>query len=169
LDPVSSATHNIRSLLFFRARRYDDAIRATQQALDLDPNFINALLWQGLSYAGKGDFPKSIACLAKAASMNDGPLLRAFLGHVYGRAGDAPKGLGILDELTTMSKQRFLSPVDFAVVYSGLGDADSTFRWLEKAYQVRATRIHELPAMYFDSIRSDRRYANLVRRVGLPQ
>jgi hypothetical protein len=101
--------------------------------------------------------------------MNDGPLFRALLGHVYGRAGERGKALGILEEITTMAKQRYVPPMDFAVAYAGLGDADSTFLWLEKAYQTRATRIGELPSMYFDSIRSDPRYADLSRRIGLPQ
>jgi hypothetical protein len=58
--------------------------------------------------------------------------------------------------------------VDFAVVYAGLGDADSTFLWMERAYQTRATRVHELPSIYFDSLRPDPRYADLMRRIGLP-
>jgi len=156
-------------MLLWRARRYDEAIREAQQALDLDPNFINALWWQGLSYAGKRDLPNSIACLTRAIGMNDGPLFRALLGHVYGRAGERAKALRILEELATMSRQRYVSPVDFAVVHAGLGDAGSTFHWLEKAYNTRATRIHELPLPYFDSLRSDPRYADLRRRVGLPQ
>lgn len=168
LDPVSAGTYSNRAMLFFRARRYDEAIQTGQQALDLDPSFVNALWWQGLSFAGTRDFQKSIACLTRAIGMNSGPLFRALLGHVYGRSGDRPKALYLLDELAAMSKQRFVSPVDFAVVYAGLGDADSTFHWLEKAYQTRATRVHELHSMYFDDFRSDRRYANLTRRVGLP-
>jgi len=168
LDPVSPGSYGNRAMLFFRARRYDEAIRAGQQALDLDPSFVNALWWQGLSYAGNRDFPKSIACLTKAIGMNDGPLFRGLLGHVYGRAGDRAKALSILEELTAMARQRYVSPVDFAVVYAGLGDADSTFLWLEKAYRTRATRIGELPSMYFDSVHSDPRYADLMRRIGLP-
>ena len=58
--------------------------------------------------------------------------------------------------------------MDFAFIHAGLGDADATFGWLEKAYQARATRIHELPWMYFDSFRADPRYSDLMRRVGLP-
>ena len=67
-----------------------------------------------------------------------------------------------------MARQRHVSPMDFADVYAGLGDADSTFKWLEKAFQARAARIHELPAPTFDSFRMDPRYADLMRRVGLP-
>jgi tetratricopeptide (TPR) repeat protein len=168
LDPVSPNSQGNRAMLFFRARRYDDAIRASQQALDLDPNFVNALWWQGLSYAGLRDFPRSVACLTRAIGMNDGPLFRALLGHVHGRAGEKEKALGILEEITTLAKRRYASPVDFAIVYAGMGDADSTFHWLETAYHARATRIHELPSMYFDNVRSDPRYPDLMRRVGLP-
>jgi serine/threonine-protein kinase len=65
LDPVSSNSYGNRAMIFFRARRYDEAIQAGQQALDLNPSFVNALWWQGLSYAGQRDFPKSIALLTK--------------------------------------------------------------------------------------------------------
>ena len=167
LDPVSPKSISNRAMLFFRARRYDEAIRASQQALELDPQFINAFWWQGLSYAGNRDFSKAIASLTKAVSMNDGPLFRALLGHVYGRAGERAKALGILKELTTMSTQRYVSPMDFAVIFAGLGDVDSTFQWLENAYETRATRVHELPWIYFDSVRSDPRYSDLMMRVGL--
>ena len=57
--------------------------------------------------------------------------------------------------------------MDFALVYAGLGDADSTFHWLEKAYQAHESRF-ELASLYYDGFRSDPRYADLVRRVGLP-
>lgn len=100
--------------------------------------------------------------------MDIGPLFRGYLGNVCGRAGDRPKALGILDELVNMSRQRSVSPMDFAVAYAGLGEADSTFYRLEKAYQAHASRIHELPSIYYDSVRSDPRYAKLARRVGLP-
>jgi tetratricopeptide (TPR) repeat protein len=167
LDPVSPLSISSRGMLLFRARRYDEAIRASEQALELDPQFINARWRQGLSYAGKRDFSKAIASLTKAVSMNDGPLFRALLGHVYGQAGEKAKALGVSRELTTMSTQRYVSPMDFAVVFAGLGDVDSTFRWLENAYETRASRVHELSWMYFDSVRSDPRYSDLIRRLGL--
>ncbi len=134
------------------------------KALAVDPNFINAFWWQGMSYAGKRDFPRAIASLSKGMSMEDGPTFRALLGHVYGLAGERTKALQILADLTATSKRRNVSPMNFALVYAGLGDANSTFEWLEKAYQARETRLSELPSMYFDSLRSDPRYAVLLRR-----
>jgi tetratricopeptide (TPR) repeat protein len=168
LDPVSPLGFGNRGMIFFRARRYDEAIRASQQALDLDPSFVNGLWWQGVSYAGKGDFSKSIACLRRGIAINDGPVFRALLAHVYGRAGETAEALKTLEQITAMSRQRYVSPADFAMVYAGLGDADSTFRWLEKAYETRAIGISQLPSMYFDSVRSDSRYEGLRKRIGLP-
>jgi TolB-like protein/DNA-binding winged helix-turn-helix (wHTH) protein/Tfp pilus assembly protein PilF len=168
LDPVSPHSLSNRAMIFFRARRFDEAIRAGQQALDLEPSFVNALWWQGLAYAGNRDFSKSVACLTKGRAMNEGPVFRALLGYVYGRAGDRAKAGAVLEELAMLSRQQYVSPVNIAIVYAGLGDADSTFRWLEKAYQTRAGQIRELGSMCFDSVRSDARYSDLMKRVGLP-
>ncbi len=157
-----------RAMIFWRARRYDDAIRSSQLALDLDPNFVNALWWQGLAYAGKGDFPKSIACLTRAAGMNHGSLFRVLRAYVYGRAGDKAKALGTLDEITTMSSQGYVSPVDFAVVYAGLGDADSTFAGWKRHMRRGLSELSNCLRCTTDSVRSDRRYEGLRKRIGLP-
>ncbi|MDQ6678355.1 MAG: tetratricopeptide repeat protein [Acidobacteriota bacterium] len=168
LDPLSPMSHANRAMLFWRARRYNEAIQASRQALEFDPAMVNALWWQGLAYAGNRDFPQSIACLTKAIGMSDQPLFRALLGYVHGCAGQRDETMNILEEINTLSKERYVSPVNFAIVYAGLGEADSTFLWLEEAYRVRENRVHELSFMYFDSVRSDPRYSDLVRRVGLP-
>jgi adenylate cyclase len=167
LDPVSPIGQAAHGMIFFRCRRYDEAIRFSQQALDLDPSMVNALWWKGLSYLGKGDFPDAIACLTKAVGMNEGPLFRALLGHVYGRAGERAKAVSMLNELAGMAKVSFVSPMNFAILYAGMGDADMTFQWLEKARQTHDARIHEVRSMEFDSVRSDPRFADLTRRVGL--
>jgi len=166
LDPVSSGSYSSRAMILFRSRRYDESIQASQQALEFDPSSVQALWWQGVSYAGKRDFPKAVAALTKALSIADGPLFRGYLGFVYGQAGEKDKALSILKELALMSKQRWVSPIDHALVYAGLGDADSTFAWLEKAYQAHEMRF-ELASLYYDSLRSDPRFAGLARRVGV--
>jgi hypothetical protein len=95
-------------------------------------------------------------------------VFRALLGHVYALAGERKKALGKLEELKALSKEGYVSPVDFAIVYSGLSNADSTFEWLEIAWRARATRLLELPSMYFDNVRSDPRYSDLMKRMGIP-
>ncbi len=166
LDPASAISYSSRAMIFFRSRRYDEAIRSSEQALEFDPLFVQALWWQGVSYAAKGAFSKSIPALAKALSIADGPLFRGYLGFTYGRAGEKDKALGTLKDLTTMSRQRWVSPIDHALVYAGLGDADSTFAWLEKAFQAHETRF-ELASFYYDAFRLDPRFKNLTRRMGI--
>ena len=168
LDPVSPVSHNAYAMILFRARRYDDSIRAAERALELDPNFVNAMWWLGLSHAGLGDYERALECLRKAVSLSPSSLFRALLGHVYGRAGRTEEARRLLEELHAMAAQRYVSPVDFAIVHAGLGEADATFASLERAYRERVTRVHELPSMYFDAFRSDPRYADLLRRTGLP-
>lgn len=167
LDPVSPSSFGNRSMLLCRARRYDEALRTVQQALDLGPYFINARWWQGLAYVGKGDFRKAIEIFQKAAEMDGGPLFRALLGHACGLAGDRSRALRSLEEITQLSARMFVSPMDFAIVHAGLGDADSAFHWMEQAHRTRAARMHEIAWIYFDRFRGDARYPDLLRRVGL--
>ncbi len=67
------------------------------------------------------------------------------------------------------SKQGYVSPVVIAELYARLGEKDKAFEWLEKAYQERARLVYLKVAPGFEGLRSDSRYADLVRRVGLPQ
>ena len=112
--------------------------------------------------------PAKIASLKKGLAMNEGPLFRSLLGHVYGRSGDRANALQALAEITEIAVKRYVSPVDFALIHAGLGDADATFLWLEKAYETRAIRIGEITSLYFDSMRADPRYTPLRQRIGLP-
>jgi TolB-like protein/DNA-binding winged helix-turn-helix (wHTH) protein/Flp pilus assembly protein TadD len=167
LDPVSPLSINNRAMLLFRARRYADAIRTSQQALDLDPNLPNAIWWQGVSYAGLAEYSKAIAALSKAVAISPGSLFRALLGHVQGLAGERTEASRALEMLAAMAGERYVSPVDFAIVYAGLGDATAAFEWMEKAYQARACQVHEIGWFYFDRFRSDPGHSDLMKRVGL--
>ena len=167
LDPVSASSGTVLGIILYRARRFDEAIRACQEALELDPNHLNALWFQAVSEEQKRQFPEAIEKLAKAVSLSDGPLYRALLANAYALTGERVKALSILDQLKTLSKQGCVSPVDMAIVYMGLDDRKSAFQWLEKAYQQRTMRIQELSEPIFDSLRSDPRFPDLMRRIGL--
>ena len=168
LDPISVPANVVLGMTLYRARRYDEAMGACQKALELDPNLPNALWFQALADEQKRRLPEAIAKLKKAVSLSDAPLFRALLANAYALAGERAKALNFLDELTALSQQRYVSPLDFAVVYTGLGDRNSAFQWLEKAFQERTMRIQELPEPIFDSLRSDLRFPDLMRRIGLP-
>jgi hypothetical protein len=74
----------------------------------------------------------------------------------------------IICELTELSTKKYVSPYAIAIIYTGLGEKDLAFEWLEKAYADRTARLSEPPDPPFDNLRSDPRFRNLVRRVGLP-
>ncbi len=169
LDPVSCGYHRWFALILYRARRYDESIAQCQSSLELCPQDANTLWFLALSLEQKGELPEAIAKLEEAVSLSGGSNYRALLGRAYALAGEKTKATNILDELKALSERTYVSPFDLAVVYLGLGDRNSAFQWLEQAYQQRVFRIIELTMPMFDSLRSDSRWQDLVRRVGLLQ
>jgi tetratricopeptide (TPR) repeat protein len=168
LDPISAGRTAFLGLILYWERQYDEAIEACKKALELDTNYPNTYWFLALALEQKGELPEATEKLKKSVSLSRAPLYRALLGHAYALSGERAKALSVLDELKALSKQRYVSPVDIAIVYTGLGDQDSAFQWLEKAYQERTMRIQELFTPVFDSLRSDPRFRDLMRRIGLP-
>jgi TolB-like protein/DNA-binding winged helix-turn-helix (wHTH) protein len=168
LDPVSIVSEAFFGFLYYRARRYDEAIAVCQKTLELAPNYPNANWFMALALEKQGRIPEAIASLRSAVMNSRAPLFRALLGHAYGLAGERTKALSILEEIKLLSKQQYVSPVDFAIVYTGLGDREMAFQWLETAYSERVMRIQELNEPHFDSLRGDPRYEDLLRRIGIP-
>jgi tetratricopeptide (TPR) repeat protein len=168
LDPISANSGTFLGRDLYRARRYDEAIRACQEALELDPDHLLALRFQAQSLEQKHQFPEAIAKLERAVSLSDGPIYRGQLAHAYALAGKRAKALKILEQLKALSKEKYVAPVDIAIIYTGVGDRNAAFHWLEKAYQERTARITELLEPHFDSLRSDPRFSDLMRLIGLP-
>jgi TolB-like protein/DNA-binding winged helix-turn-helix (wHTH) protein/Flp pilus assembly protein TadD len=169
LDPISVGARAFVGFILYRARRYDDALVACWKAVELDPYFPWSHWIAALVYEQKHKFPEAVVELEKAMKLTGGDTFnRGLLGQAYTLAGERPKALAILGELKALSEQRYVSPLDIAIVYTGLGDRDSAFQWLEKAYQERAMRIQELPQPHFDGLRPDPRFQDLMRRIRLP-
>jgi TolB-like protein/DNA-binding winged helix-turn-helix (wHTH) protein/Flp pilus assembly protein TadD len=168
-DPVSGG-NTVLAMVLYRARKYDEAQAVCRKVLELHADHATALWFLALSHEQQGKLPEAIAELEKAMSASGGaPLYRALLGNAYGLSGKRAKALDTLDDLKTLSKRTYVSPLDFAVVHTGLGDRDSAFQWLEQAYRERAMRIQELNSPMFDSLRPDPRFEDLIRRIGLPR
>jgi TolB-like protein/DNA-binding winged helix-turn-helix (wHTH) protein/tetratricopeptide (TPR) repeat protein len=165
LDPVSIVNEAFFGFVYYRARRYDEAIAVCRKALELAPDYPNANWFMALALEKQGRIPEAIASLQSAVSHSRAPLFKALLGHAYGLAGERAKALTILQEIKLLSRQQYVSPLDFAIVYTGLGDREMAFRWLETAYSQRVMRIRELNEPHFDSLRGDPRYQDLLRRI----
>jgi TolB-like protein/DNA-binding winged helix-turn-helix (wHTH) protein/Tfp pilus assembly protein PilF len=166
LDPISMISNTAFGMILYRSRRYDDAIKACRRALELGRH-PNALWFQGLAHAQKRDFPQAIVNLEEAVRVSDAPLFKAALGHVYAVSGDKRRARSILTELTILSRTRYVAPANVALVHAGLGDRDAAFQWLEKAYREQKASITMLTWPHFDSLRSDPRTSDLLRRINL--
>jgi serine/threonine protein kinase/tetratricopeptide (TPR) repeat protein len=163
LSPVIGA--NVGKILHL-ARRYDQAIEEHRKALELDPNFFLTHNNLGLTFALTRAYEQAIAEFQRAIVLSDNSEAKANLAYAYAVSGRSREARKILDELETRTPEVYTSPFDIAVAYTGLGDRDRAFAWLEKAYHERARSLLSLKINpLFDSLRSDPRFAALMGRM----
>jgi TolB-like protein/DNA-binding winged helix-turn-helix (wHTH) protein/Flp pilus assembly protein TadD len=170
LEPLSLAINTGVSWVFCWAGRYDEAIDAAKTAVELDPSFAMGHVRLALAYEQKQLYEKAIHEAQIAVTLSNGNSVRlSELAHIYGASGQRGKAKELINELTQRSSQRYVPAQDFAWVYTGLGDREPAFAWWQKAYEERGMRLAFLQGdPGFNAIRSDPRFAELVRRVGLP-
>jgi tetratricopeptide (TPR) repeat protein len=136
----------------------------------MEPNFHLAHYTLGMALAQKRDYAAAITEFRTAKSLSDVPWNDAGLGYVYASSGKKQEALQVIADLKTKAKKRHVSSYAIATIYAGLGDRSDAFEWLEKAYQERSPGMTWLKVEpMLDSIRSDPRYGDLLRRIGLPQ
>ena len=170
LDPLSTETDTVVGQNFYCAHQYDLAIDTLRKTLDMDPNYWLARMFLGLSYEATGDLPRALAEFHRASGTTTIPWPSAELGHAYAILGKKREAEQILKQLKDRSKQSYVPAYDFAEIYIGLGDKEQALASLEKAYADRSMLLTFLKVdPELDSLHSDPRFKDLVRRVGLPQ
>jgi TolB-like protein/DNA-binding winged helix-turn-helix (wHTH) protein/Tfp pilus assembly protein PilF len=170
LDPVSPAIVHYMAVQLYLARRFDEAIEQCRKTLELDPSFTPVHGTLAHVYAAKGMYREALAEYEKFATLSGGsPGSTAFVGYAHARLGQRSYAFRVLDQLRAASKQRYVPALSFAIVYVGLGEKEQAFMWLEKAYDERTNSLAYLKVTaWWDPLRSDPRFADLVRRIGLP-
>ena len=168
MDPISRVYLGHFGLILYRARQYDQAIKQCRKALELDPNYANAMWFMALSLEKNGQLADAISVLEKAVEVSGGGShYKALLGRAYGLAGEQQLGLDILEELESRRGTEYVSPFDLALIRFGVGDRALGLQLIEEAYVQRVFRLVELTWPMFDDIRSDPRFEAIVRRIGL--
>jgi TolB-like protein/Flp pilus assembly protein TadD len=154
-------------LILFNARRYDESMREYRDLLALGSNEANALWGIGLVLMAKHQADKAIPVLEKAVSVSGrSPGIVGGLVMAYAQAGRRRDALRLLAELKQREQPGYSG--SFVIAYLGLGDYDEAFAWLDRAYQEQANIIQFLNVFpFFDPVREDLRFIDLVHRVGL--
>jgi tetratricopeptide (TPR) repeat protein len=170
IDPLSLIINSNMEWVLYLARRNDDAIAHCRKTLQIDPSFFATHKYLGLMYVQREMYDQAITAYQKARDLSaDDPHIISLVGHAYALAGRREKALEALDNLEELSNRRYVSPYSIALIYTGLGEKDQAFAWLEKAYDDRSGLMVYLKVEpMLDSLRSDTRFAELVHRIGLP-
>jgi len=169
LEPLSLIGTYSVGLAHYFGRRYDRAEEYARKALEIDPNFPSGRRLLGQAYAAQGRAADALAEFTRLnATARENWLHLGLLAQAYGRANEPAKARAILDRMIDASRKGFVPGAQIAIGYVGLGDRDAAFAWLERAYTERSQALNfvKMDPM-FDSLRSDARYADLIRRVGL--
>jgi tetratricopeptide (TPR) repeat protein len=172
LDPLSPAPNLHLGWYYLSVKKYDQAIEQLRKTLKMDPNYAEAHSWLGQTYEQKKMYEQAVAEFQKAVALSRGDsYYRALLGHAYAISGKREQAQAIIATLKSESSPASPTDVEVAIVYTGLGDRDQAFAWLEKAWRRRSGY---LPYFFrvnpmFDSLHSDPRFADLVRRIGFLQ
>ena len=168
--PLDLASYGDLSSLYLYAGRYDQAIETARRAIELDETYWYAHAALGLAYERKGQFPEAIAEMEKAHSSDiNNAWVTGYLGYVYAKAGKTTEARKIVDQLKELSKQRWVSPFNIAIVYAGLKDNDQAFEWINKSIEARALLALAKVEIGFDNLRGDPRYKELLKRLNLPE
>jgi len=170
LDPLSLIISVAIGWAFYMARCYDQAIEQLRRTVELDPNYPVTYWILGLLLRKMGQYEAALAEGEKGVQLSGGStLMKAALAQSLATAGQKEKSLHILDELTKLSRHKYVAPYFLAGIHIGLGEADRAMEYLEKSFEEHShwlIYLHLDPGM--DGLRSNARFLELLQRVGLP-
>jgi len=168
LDPANVVTASNIGIQLCLLGQYERGIAAAKDALD--PNFAETYSFFALCYLKQKMYPEAIAVLKEARSRNlSSTRILGLLGYADAVSGKRDDALGIVEELKSAAQTDDDAFISVAHVFVGLDDKERAFEWLEKAYQRKAHWLRALKTDFiFDPLRSDPRFKDLLRGMGLP-
>jgi DNA-binding winged helix-turn-helix (wHTH) protein/TolB-like protein/Flp pilus assembly protein TadD len=173
LDPLSIIIRTDEGQILYFARRYDEAIEKFRETLEMDPHFMRAHVMLGAALVMKGRYEEAISEYLKAGLANGGIAegyvrIGAAMREAYATSGERGYWAWWLDRFTERAQGRPILQMDRARCYMFLGEKDQAFAWFEKAFRHKEAELVTLKVdPTLDSLRSDPRFKNLMRRIGL--
>lgn len=171
IDPLSLSINATSSLLLYFVRQYDEGLEQGLATVEMDPNFFASHFASALALEQKGQIEKAITEFRASVDRSGRwPLFLGAYGHACAAAGDREEASKVIAELRDTSTRKYVSSFAVAAVYAGSADKELTLDWLEKAYEERGTWMIFLNVHpYFDFLRSETRFQNLLKKIGLPK
>jgi len=166
LDPLSQVANLALAIQLNSARRYDEAIEQLQKTLTLGRNFADTHYFLFEAYANKGMYQEAVAAYARQKQLDGEPATEVdSFKEVF--AKDSWRGFLQL-RIRSLEAQGQPDPDEIASFYARAGELDRAFAWLEKSYAGRSARLTHLKVnARYDNLRTDPRFADMLRRVGL--
>jgi serine/threonine protein kinase/tetratricopeptide (TPR) repeat protein len=173
LDPLSPIRAVTVGTVYNTGRQYDDAIGVCKRLTIENPTFAGAHLCLAQAYWGKGAYAKVIAEFNEHGRLSgdrDSLAFASAMAKGYRERGWKGALRKAVEARLAQRKNEYVSPYELATLYASLGDKDGAFQWLDAAYRDRDLGLMRLNSDFLlDPLRSDERFADLVRKVGLPQ
>jgi TolB-like protein/Tfp pilus assembly protein PilF len=169
LDPLSIPINTDLGQSYYFARQYERSAEQLLKTLEMDADFVRARVLCGAVYEQVGQHDAAIEIMRGAVALSDNnPLPLSGLGHAYALAARTREAQQILDQLLQLSKERYVSPYNIAVIYTGLKQSGPALDMLEQACDYRDVWLVWLKVNpRFDSLRAEPRFNEVMRRVGL--
>ncbi len=168
-DPLSLGINANVGLVLHWTREYQQAVKQLEKTIELDPNFGLAHAYLGFVLIQQGRYKQAVAALKKSMERTQlMPLVISKLGYAYSLWGDRPKAQKVLREAEARFQELSLPSTALAEIHAGLGDREKFFECLYKGYEERSPLLSWM-RIYpeYDPMRSDPRYDELLRRLGL--
>jgi serine/threonine-protein kinase len=171
LDPLSPIiSYNLGVTKYFLGH-YEEAIEQCHKTLEMFPDFFYTHVTLGSIYLQKEMFEEAITEFQQAKVLSGGrDSYIAGLGFAYSAYGDRDKALGELEQLKELSSKKHIRPFVWAMIYTGLGEKNEAFKWLEMAYKDRNYHLFFIKVNpMFDSLRPDPRFKALLKKMNLEE
>jgi TolB-like protein/Tfp pilus assembly protein PilF len=170
LDPMSVIMNRIYADILVAGRKLDEAIQQYQRTLELDPNFPTTHFFLGRAYEAKGMYDEAVKEYSISSGLDTVVDVMAKANDVYKKSGWNAYVQFNLEQLVEKAPQRRFPAFLIAMFYAKAGRNDEAIKWLEKGYEERDGRMTKLSVSFeFDGMRSDPRFRELLRRMGLPE
>jgi len=169
LEPLQAMHHALSAQVAFLGRDYRTALGFARHASVVMADFWIANLQMAQAYEALGEYEHALEALNRGGVGSENSKVISLRGYVLAKMGRAEEGREVAKALEALAKAGYMPACAIAQVYTGLGEVDEAFHWLERAFEEHDVHLSSLPAdEKWDALRGDRRFAELLQRCGLP-